>query len=280
MTLELRSPRCARATLIIAFVTVAAGAQSAADPQSAAAIMPPHKESRAKIILPSPDVQYLSGRSAVIRYSTENLRVAPVFGSAALAVSPRVGHVHVSVDDIPWVWAHTSEEPVFVNGLAPGQHKVRLQLMNANHQPLDEIAARFTSPEAEAPAAATAAPPVQDQPPARIIVDAPLPEPLARGVVFIRYRAENLDIVPVFGKAAAEVSPRIGHLHVTVDDTNWYWVDASRNPIIVQGLSPGAHEIRIRLANANHQVIDQRTVEVTIPAPHKSGPQNHNPTLN
>ena len=56
------------------------------------------------------------------------------------------------------------------------------------------------------------------QPPARIIVDPPLPGPLAQGMVFIQYRAENLRIVPVFGPKALDVSPRIGHIHVVVDD--------------------------------------------------------------
>jgi hypothetical protein len=37
------------------------------------------------------------------------------------------------------------------------------------------------------------------QPPAKIVVDPPLAEPLSRGVVFIQYRTENLDVVPVFG---------------------------------------------------------------------------------
>jgi hypothetical protein len=49
------------------------------------------------------------------------------------------------------------------------------------------------------------------------VVDPPLPEPLSRGVVFIEHHAENLQVVPVFGPKAEEVSPRIGHLHVAVD---------------------------------------------------------------
>jgi len=44
---------------------------------------------------------------------------------------------------------------------------------------------------------------------------------LAQGRVVIQYRAENLRIVPVFGPAALNVLPRIGHIHVTVDDAPW-----------------------------------------------------------
>ena len=60
--------------------------------------------------------------------------------------------------------------------------------------------------------------PLAAEPPPRIVVDAPLAEWLAQGRVVIQYRTENLRIVPVFGPNALDVSPRIGHIHVTVDD--------------------------------------------------------------
>jgi hypothetical protein len=66
-----------------------------------------------------------------------------------------------------------------------------------------------------------------EEPPARIVIDPPVAEWLARGMVVIQYRAENLRIVQVFGPNALDVSPRIGHVHVTVDDAPWHWADAS-----------------------------------------------------
>src|SRR6516225_5288996 len=54
---------------------------------------------------------------------------------------------------------------------------------------------------------------IQDEPAVKLIVDPPIPEQLALGRVFIQYRTENLRIIPVFGKAALAVSPRVGHLH-------------------------------------------------------------------
>jgi hypothetical protein len=54
----------------------------------------------------------------------------------------------------------------------------------------------------------------EEQQPARPMVGSPLPEFLSRGLVVIQYRAENLRIVAVFGAAALDVKPRIGHLHV------------------------------------------------------------------
>jgi hypothetical protein len=101
--------------------------------------------------------------------------------------------------------------------------------------------------------------------PARLIVADAFPDALARGLVVIQYRAENLRIVPVFGAAALNVTPRIGHLHVTVDDSPWHWVDASGEPLIIQGLAPGPHRILIELADPTHRVIDRKTLKVEIP---------------
>ena len=66
--------------------------------------------------------------------------------------------------------------------------------------------------------------PLASEPPAKIVIDPPLAEPLAsRGVVVIQYCSENLHIVPVFGPNALAVSPRVGHIHVTVDNASWRW---------------------------------------------------------
>jgi Family of unknown function (DUF6130) len=51
--------------------------------------------------------------------------------------------------------------------------------------------------------------PLASEPAPRIVIDPPLAGPLALGRVVIQYRAENLRIVPVFGPAAVDVSPRI-----------------------------------------------------------------------
>ncbi len=112
---------------------------------------------------------------------------------------------------------------------------------------------------------AAVVPLVEKQPPAKIIVDPPLADPLAHGQVFIQYRAENLRIVPVFGPNAVDVSPRIGHIHVTVDDAPWHWADASGEQLILVGLPPGPHKVRIVLADPNHQPLDQATVEFVVP---------------
>jgi hypothetical protein len=104
------------------------------------------------------------------------------------------------------------------------------------------------------------------EPPAKIITYPPLAEPLAsRGVAIIQYCTQNLHLVPVFGPNALAVSPRIGHLHVTVDDASWVWADASSNPIILMGLPPGPHKVLIELADANHHILDQSLVAFVVP---------------
>src|SRR6185503_11448156 len=108
--------------------------------------------------------------------------------------------------------------------------------------------------------------PLANEPPAKIVIDPPLAEPLAlRGVVVIEYCAENLHIAPVFGPNALAVSPRVGHLHVSVDDASWRWADASGNPIILMGLSRGPHKVLIELEDANHHTLDKGTVSFVIP---------------
>jgi len=104
------------------------------------------------------------------------------------------------------------------------------------------------------------------EPPAKIVVDPPLAEPLAsRGVAVIQYCAENLHLVPVFGPNALAVSPRVGHIHVRVDDASWVWADASGNPIILMGLLPGPHKVLIELEDANHHTLDKGMVTFVIP---------------
>ncbi|BFM38396.1 DUF6130 family protein [Synechocystis sp. LKSZ1] len=101
----------------------------------------------------------------------------------------------------------------------------------------------------------------------KLIVDPPLPESLAQGRVFIQYRTQNLRLLPVFGKGALGVSPRIGHIHITVDDAPWHFIDASGETIVLVGLEPGSHKVLIELADPTHKVITSETVHFTLAAP-------------
>ena len=111
---------------------------------------------------------------------------------------------------------------------------------------------------------------IENEPAPKLIVDPPLPDQLALGVIHIQYRVENVRIVPVFGTSAINVSPRIGHLHITVDDLPWHWADASdNNTIDLVGLPPGQHKVLIELVNAAHRPFTGQTVTFTVPGPAK-----------
>jgi hypothetical protein len=104
-----------------------------------------------------------------------------------------------------------------------------------------------------------------EQSPAKLIAEPPKAEPLAAGVAIFQFRTENVQIVPVFGPAAATVSPRLGHLHVTLDDATWHWAHTSNDPLIVAPLSPGPHKILIELADADHKVLAKEVVKFEVP---------------
>ncbi len=109
---------------------------------------------------------------------------------------------------------------------------------------------------------------LKDQPPPKLIVDPPFKEPLAFGVFQAQYRVENLRIVPIFGAAASEVVPRVGHLHVIVDDGPHWWADASdSNTVDVANLAPGPHRVTIQLVNPHHQIFPGQVVTLSFTVP-------------
>jgi hypothetical protein len=111
---------------------------------------------------------------------------------------------------------------------------------------------------------------IKDEPAPKLIVDPPLPDLLAQGVVWIQWRVENVRILPVFGKGALNVSPRVGHLHIHVDDLPWWWADASdNNTIDLAGMPPGEHKVLIELVNADHKVFPGQAKTVTFTVPGK-----------
>jgi Family of unknown function (DUF6130) len=104
---------------------------------------------------------------------------------------------------------------------------------------------------------------VENEPAPKLVVDPPLPGPLAQGAFQAQYRVENVRIVPGFGVGALQVSPRVGHLHITVDDLPWWWADASdNNTVDVAGLPPGEHKVKIEPVDANHNVFPGQAVTV------------------
>jgi len=110
---------------------------------------------------------------------------------------------------------------------------------------------------------------VENAPAARLIVDSPLLDLLAHGVVQIQYRVENVRILSVFGAGALDVSPRVGHLHVRVDDLPWWWAETAdnNNTIDFAGVPPGQHKVRVELVDANHNILNGQVVTVSFAVP-------------
>ncbi len=118
--------------------------------------------------------------------------------------------------------------------------------------------------------------PVANEPPPELFVDQPLAAPLARGVAIIPYRTRHFRILPIFGAGATDVSPRAGHLHVSVDDLRWRWADAGDNQsVVVVGLSPGPHKILIELATPEHRVLAGKAIEFNVPVVKSLGHSGH-----
>jgi hypothetical protein len=111
---------------------------------------------------------------------------------------------------------------------------------------------------------------IEKEPAPKLIVDAALPEGLANpaGAFWAQYRVENVRLLPVFGERALNASPRIGHLHISVDDLPWLWADSSdNNTVDIAGFPPGQHKVKIELVDANHNVFpgQSKTITFTIP---------------
>jgi hypothetical protein len=77
---------------------------------------------------------------------------------------------------------------------------------------------------------------------------------------------ENLRLLRVAGPAARNVSPRVGHLHITVDDLPWLWADFGQsNTIVLAGMPRGPHKVLIELVDAEGNVFAAHTVTFHAP---------------
>ena len=105
---------------------------------------------------------------------------------------------------------------------------------------------------------------IKNEPAPKLIVDQPLPEGLAIGLFWAQYRVENVHIQQVFGAGALNVSPRVGHLHIQVDDLPFLWADASdNNTVDIAFLERGQHKVKIDLVDATHNVFPGQSVTLT-----------------
>ena len=119
---------------------------------------------------------------------------------------------------------------------------------------------------------------IKNEPAPKLIVDQPLPEGLAIGLFWAQYRVENVRIQQVFGEGALKVSPRVGHLHIQVDDLPFLWADASdNNTVDIAFFAPGQHKVKIDLVDANHNVFPGQTVTLAFTILKGVGAAPHGP---
>lgn len=111
-------------------------AQTAKDIKGPTPLVAIPNEPAPKLIVDPPIPEQLALGKVFIQYRTENLRIIPVYGQAALAVSPRVGHLHYFLDDQAWPTVDSSGDTIIFVGLPPGPHKVRFELADATHKPI------------------------------------------------------------------------------------------------------------------------------------------------
>ena len=103
-----------------ALFALAAAAQTAKEVKGTTPLVAVPNEAPAKLIVDPPIPEQLALGRVFIQYRTENLRILPVYGNAALAVSPRLGHLHYYVDGQSWPTVDSSGETVVLVGLQPG----------------------------------------------------------------------------------------------------------------------------------------------------------------
>src|SRR5258705_1917787 len=128
--------------IAIALGALSAAAQTAKEVKGATPLVAVPNEATPKLVVDPPIPEQLAQGRVFIQYRTENLRILPVFGNAAVAVSPRLGHLHYYVDDQSWPIVATSAETVVLGGPQPGPHKGPLELGD----PTNKASAGATQP--------------------------------------------------------------------------------------------------------------------------------------
>jgi hypothetical protein len=138
--------RALAATAILLLAGTPIQAQTPHHP--ATQFLPIKNEPAPKLFVDQPLPGPLSTRGvAIIPYRTENFRILPIFGASASDVSPRTGHLHVNIDDLPWRWADAGGTGAIVlNGLPPGEHKVLIEIVTPEHEVLGGKVVKFTVP--------------------------------------------------------------------------------------------------------------------------------------
>ena len=97
------------------------------------------------------------------------------------------------------------------------------------------------------------------------------PAPGLGPVAIIRFTTDNFKVESVdknrgsITEMATNEKPDHGHIQVTVDGSPWYFVHSDNDPILISGLSPGQHSVKLQLAGPNDAPIgNAQTVNFTM----------------
>lgn len=137
-------------TIIAVAATVlatSAFAQGAGEHRAPSALAPIENEPAPRLIVEPPIPGALARGVALIPYRVENLRVLPVLGADALKLSRRVGHLHVTLNDLPWHWADFGgTNTIVIAPLPPSQHKLLVEVADPQHRVITAQSVTFTVP--------------------------------------------------------------------------------------------------------------------------------------
>jgi hypothetical protein len=125
----------AAALASLVLTSVHAAGEAAVEVGRPAPILPIAAESQPRLVVYPPLPEALARGVVIIQYRTE-----------------RVGHLHITVDDRPGTWAHTSSDPIIVVGLAPGVHKMLIEVADPTHKILTSETVSMTIPDRPAAA--------------------------------------------------------------------------------------------------------------------------------
>ncbi len=82
------------------------------------------------------------------RFESLSRREREVGGPPATRLSPRVGHLHITLDDLPWQWAdYGQSNTIILVNLPGGEHKVLIEVVDPEGKLLTTQHVRFAVPE-------------------------------------------------------------------------------------------------------------------------------------
>src|ERR1041385_6169152 len=104
-------------------------------------------EPAARIVADAPLAGRLGRGVAIIPFRSENVRIVPAFGIAPSDALSPIGHLHVTVDNAPFAWAHTSIDPLIIQARPAGPHRVLIELANPAHKIIGSQTVSFEIPQ-------------------------------------------------------------------------------------------------------------------------------------